>query len=145
MKIRMKAQDRRLLLRAIAGELDHAEHARFDERLNAEPDLRAAFERMVRVHALVSEASWAGFRPGFAGRVASRLVAETPRWLSATLSLHFRRLAPVSIAVIVGLLAHNLLTRGPDSQSALEAALGLQPVTLAVAYDPVRALYETAP
>ncbi|MGH7556300.1 MAG: hypothetical protein ACREMD_00680 [Gemmatimonadota bacterium] len=145
MKIRMKAQDRRFLLRAIAGELDHAEGAWFDERLNAEPDLRAAFERMARVHALVSECSWAGFRPGFAGRVAARLVTEAPGGLSAALSLHFRRLAPVALAVISGLLAHNLLTPGPDPQSALEAALGLQPVTLAVAYDPIRALYETAP
>ncbi|MBA3556317.1 MAG: hypothetical protein H0W29_16405 [Gemmatimonadales bacterium] len=141
----MKAKDRRLLLRAIAGELDSEKRARLDERLASEPGLRTAFERMGGVHALVREIPRTGFRPGFAGRVAARLAVEAPRRLSAALALHFRRLAPAALAVILGLLAHNLLTGGPDSQSAVEAALGLQPVTLEVAYDLDSALYEAAP
>jgi hypothetical protein len=34
----------------------------------------------------------------------------------------------------VGLLAHNLLTGGAQAQSPVEAALGLKPVTLEVAF-----------
>lgn len=141
----MKEDDRKLLLRAIAGELSPEEEARLDERLAAEPRFHAAHERMARVEALVRETPRAGFRPGFAGRVVARIAsAETPRRFSAALALAFRRLGPAALAIILALLVHNLLTEGPEAQSALEAALGLQPVTLEVAYDLDAALYGTA-
>ncbi|MGH7543454.1 MAG: hypothetical protein ACREK7_05895, partial [Gemmatimonadota bacterium] len=65
----MRERDRRLLLRGMAGELGPEEGARLDERLRAEPELRAAQERLVRVRALVRETPRAEFRPGFAARV----------------------------------------------------------------------------
>lgn len=131
----MKAKDRKLLVSATLGELDPEKMARLDGRLAAEPELQAAFERMAGVHALVLENPRAGFRPGFVGRALARLAAETRHSLSAALALRFRRLAPAALAVIVGLLAYNLFTGGSESRSAVEVALGLQPVTLEVAYD----------
>ena len=131
----MREKDRRLLLRAIAGELGPEERARFDDRLRTEPELRAAEERLVRVQALVRDRPRAaGFRPGFAGRLMARLTAEGPRRLPTSLALHFRRLAPAALALILGLLAHNLLTGGAQAQSPVEAALGLNPVTLELAF-----------
>ncbi|MGH7564985.1 MAG: anti-sigma factor family protein, partial [Gemmatimonadota bacterium] len=72
----MREKDRRLLLRAIAGELGPGERARLDERLAAEPGLRAAYERLAHVQAFLREAPRAGFRSDFAGRVAARIAAE---------------------------------------------------------------------
>ena len=141
-----RENDRKLLLRAMANDLSVAERARLDERLAAEPRLRAALMRMARLEALVRETPRARFRPGFTGRVLARIAsAEAPRRLSAAIALGFRRLVPAALVIILALLAHNLLTEGPETQSALEAALGLQPVTLEVAYDLDAALYGTAP
>jgi anti-sigma factor RsiW len=130
----MREKDRKLLLRAMAGELDPEERAGLDDRLRANPELRTAEERLVRVHARVREAPRGEFRPGFADRVMARVRAETPRRLQSSLALHFRRLAPAALALILGLLAHNLLTGGAQAQSPVEAALGLKPVTLDVAF-----------
>ena len=130
----MREKDRKLLLRAIAGELGPEQRARLDDRLRADPELRAADERLVRVQALVHGTPRAEFRPGFAGRVMARVTAEAPRRLQTSLAFHFRRLAPAALALIVGLLAHNLLTGGAQAQSPVEAALGLKPVTLEVAF-----------
>jgi anti-sigma factor RsiW len=145
----MREKDRRLLLRAIAGELGPEERARLDDRLGAEPELRAAEDRLVRIHALVRETPRAEFRPGFAGRVMARVTAEAPRRLQTSLGIHFRRLAPAALALILGLLAHNLLTGGAQAQSPVEAALGLKPVTLDIAFgfDPAtyQAVGEAAP
>lgn len=131
----MREKDRRLLLRAIADELGPEERARLDDRLTADPELRAAKERLARVQGLVREMpQTAEFRPGFAGRVMARITAEAPRRLQTSLAFHFRRLAPAALALIVGLLAHNLLTGGAQAQSPVEAALGLKPVTLELAF-----------
>lgn len=136
-------KDRKLLLRAIAGELGPEERTRLEERLRADPELRAAQERFARVQTLVRETPRAhGFRPGFAGRVMARAAAEAPRRLQASLALHFRRLAPAALALILGLLAHNLLTGGAQAQSPVEAALGLKPVTLEMAFDFDPATYQ---
>lgn len=140
----MREKDRRLLLRAIAGELGAEEAARLEARLAAEPGLRAAHERLARVQALVRDTPRTGFRPGFAGRVVARIAAETRPRLAASLAPLFRRLAPVALAIILALLTHNLLTGRAEAQSAVEAALGLEPVSLEVAFDFVPATYETA-
>ena len=138
----MREKDRRLLLRRIAGELGPEERARVDDRLRADPELLAAQERLARVQALVRETPRAEFRPGFAGRVMARLTGEAPRRLQTSLALHFRRLAPAALALILGLLAHNLLTGGVQAQSPVEAALGLKPVTLGMAFDFDPATYQ---
>ncbi|HET6340572.1 MAG TPA: hypothetical protein VFG78_00125 [Gemmatimonadota bacterium] len=141
----MREKDRRLLLRAIAGELGPDERARLDDRLGADLELRAAQERLRRLQALVRGTPRAvEFRPGFAGRVMARLTAEAPRRLQASLALHFRRLAPAAFVLIVGLLAHNLLTGGAQAQSPVEAALGLKPVTLDLAFGFDPATYQAA-
>lgn len=140
----MREKDRRLLLRAIAGELGPEERAGLDRRLAAEPGLRAAHKRLARVQALVRETPRAGFRPGFAGRVAARIAAEARPRLAASLAPLFRQLAPFAMAIILALLTHNLLTGGAGAQSAVEAALGLEPVSLEVAFDFDPATYETA-
>lgn len=140
------ASDRKLLLRAMVNELSPLERVRLDERLAVEPELRAAFMRMTRVETLVRETPRARFRPGFTGRVLARIEsAEAPPRLSAALTLGFRRLVPAALVIILALLANNLLTEGPETRSALDAALGLQPVTLGVAYEPDAVLYGTAP
>ena len=141
----MREKDRRLLLRAIAGELDPEEGARLDARLRAEPGLQRVMERLARVQALVEGTRReAGFRPGFAGRVVARALTEAPWRLRTSLALHFRRLAPAAIVLIVGLLAHNLLTGGARAQSPVEAALGLRPVTIETAFDFDPATYQAA-
>ena len=96
----------------------------------------------MRARAFVRETPQADFRPGFAGRVMARVTAEAPRRLQTSLALHFRRLAPAALALIVGLLAHNLLTGGARAQSPVEAALGLKPVTLELAFDFDPATYQ---
>ena len=76
----MREKDRKLLLKAIAGELGPEEGARLDDRLRADPELRAARERLARVQALVREAPRApGFGPGFAGRVLAHGLAGPDR------------------------------------------------------------------
>jgi hypothetical protein len=98
-----------------------------------------------RLEALLREVPRGRFRPGFAGRVLARIAsAEAPR-LSAALAVGFRRLVPAALVIILALLAHNLLTDGAEPQSVLEAALGLEPVTLEVAYDLDAALYGAEP
>lgn len=78
-----------------------------------------------------------GFAPGFADRVMARLPerAAPVIVLDSALRRQFRRLAPLAAAVVVGLAAHNLIVRPSGTgQSVVEAALGLEPVTLDVAY-----------
>jgi hypothetical protein len=131
----MREKDRKLLLKAIAGELGPEEGARLDDRLRADTELRVARDRLARVQALVREAPRApGFGPGFAGRVLARALAGASRRLPSPLALHFRRLAPAALALIAGLLVHNLLTGDAQAQSPVEAALGLKPVTLELAF-----------
>ncbi|MGH7542854.1 MAG: hypothetical protein ACREK7_02850, partial [Gemmatimonadota bacterium] len=70
------------------------------------------------------------------------VAAEPTRLLQASMALHFLRMAPAAQDLILGLLAHNLLTGGAQPQSPVEAALGLDPVTLEVAYDFDPATYQ---
>ena len=84
------------------------------------------------------------FAPGFVERVIHRLpesaapeiAFDSPVFLlDSSLRRQFGRLLPLAAAALIGLVAHNLIV-GPvgAGQSALEAALGLEPVTLDVAY-----------
>jgi hypothetical protein len=79
----------------------------------------------------------ASFGPGFVDRVMAR-VSEAPApviVLDSALRRQFRRLVPLAAAVMIGLAAHNLILRPAGvEQSTIEAALGLEPVTLDVAY-----------
>lgn len=78
-----------------------------------------------------------GFGPGFVERVMGCLPepATPVIVLDSALRRQFRQLVPLAAAVIIGLAAHNLIVRPAGvEQSAVEAALGLEPVTLDVAY-----------
>lgn len=84
------------------------------------------------------EAADGRFAPGFADRVMDRIASEADiRVVSLTTPLRgqFLRLAPLAAAVLVALGAYNLIGAGAsDGRSPLEAALGLEPVTLETAY-----------
>jgi len=87
---------------------------------------------------IIRDAEDRRFKPGFSGRVMERLRAEAEApviVLSRTLGRQFLRLAPIAAAVLVALSAYSLLGLGTSSgQSVLEAALGLEPLTVETAY-----------
>jgi peptidoglycan/LPS O-acetylase OafA/YrhL len=87
---------------------------------------------------IIRDAEDRRFEPGFSGRVMERLRAEAEApviVLSRTLGRQFLRLAPIAAAVLVALSAYSLLGLGSSSgQSVLEAALGLEPLTVETAY-----------
>ncbi len=86
---------------------------------------------------VLSEAVDRRFHPGFADRVMERIQASAPTptiQLTTALSGHFLKLAPLAAAVLIALGAYNLGNSGSAGQSTLEAALGLEPVTLETAY-----------
>lgn len=108
-------------------------------------------DRLARAaEGLLREAGEAGpktFEPGFAGRVMERVRAERAdvargarshegsAWsLDAVLRRQFLRLAPVGLAALVAVGAYNL-SAASDVQSPVEAALGLEPVTLDAVYE----------
>ena len=78
------------------------------------------------------------FEPGFSHRVMEKIRAETEApiiELSSALGRQFLRLVPIAAAVLVALSAYSLLGLGTSSgQSLLEAALGLEPLTVETAY-----------
>lgn len=110
------------------------------------------------VQDLLREAHEAGpqaFEPGFVSRVMGRLRAERsaeepatgaslrPVWsLEAVLRRQFLRLAPVGLAALLVIGVYNL-SAASDAQSPVEAALGLEPLTLAAVYDVGPDLYTT--
>ncbi len=87
---------------------------------------------------IIRDAEDRRFEPGFSGRVMESLRAEAEApviVLSRTLGRQFLRLAPIAAAVLVALSAYSLLGLGSSSgQSVLEAALGLEPLTVETAY-----------
>ena len=101
-----------------------------------QPDDRAAgLEPLLRAQRVEA------FEPGFAWRVMHRLRAERmdPRAaLAAVVSRYFLRLAPVAGLATVALALLNVRAAS-QGQTALEAVLGLPPVTVEQAYQPFEA------
>jgi hypothetical protein len=87
---------------------------------------------------IVRDAEDRRFEPGFSHRVMERIRAEAGApviVLSSALRRQFLRLAPIAAAVLMALSAYSLLGLGTSSgQSLLEAALGLEPLTVETAY-----------
>lgn len=87
---------------------------------------------------IIRDAENRRFEPGFSRRVMERILAEAEApviVLSSALGRQFLRLAPIAAAVLVALSAYSLLGLGSSSgQSVLEAALGLEPLTVETAY-----------
>ena len=77
------------------------------------------------------------FDPGFADRVMSRLDARQAddAELERAMRRQFKRWVPLGFAAGLALAAFNVAQAGgEDSRSALEAALGLDPVSVGYAY-----------
>ena len=82
--------------------------------------------RLVHAHARRS------FGPGFADRVMERVGEETS---SLVLLPQFWRLATAAAALTLLLIGYSVLWTEPmDGQSFMEAALGLEPVSIESAY-----------
>ncbi len=92
------------------------------------------------LEALVRSAAPTEFTGGFADRVLSRMRDE--RTIATTLQRQFVRIVPIAAAASLLLAAHNWWGGRHVTNSTIEAALNLPPVTLATAYTPV-SLYGT--
>jgi len=96
---------------------------------------------------ILREATDRHFRPGFTDRVMERIRADSEApviRLANSLRGQFFRLAPLAAAVLIALSAYNLIgARSSSGQSLLEAALGLEPVTLETAYAFEQVYYST--
>lgn len=90
---------------------------------------RSPVDELVRRHAPAS------FAPGFAARVMDRVAAEDEVRFETLVVRRFRWLAAAAGLAAIALLSWNALGDRPwDDQSFLEAALGLQPVSVQAAY-----------
>jgi hypothetical protein len=110
-------------------------------------DLHEALELREALEPILRDAADRRFQPGFTDRVMERIRAESkvPAILLTTaLRGQFLRLAPLAAAVLVALGAYNLLGAGTSAgQSLLEAAVGLEPMTLETAYAFEQTYYPT--
>lgn len=91
-----------------------------------EQDRDTETERLVRTHARRS------FGPGFADRVMERVAEDAT---SLVLLPQFWRLATAAVTLTLLLIGYSVLwTEAAEGQSFMEAALGLEPVSLESAY-----------
>ena len=96
------------------------------------------------IEKLVGESARRSFGPGFADRVMLRVRAEADSFDVALLS-QFRWLAAAASLAAVALGAYSILgAERYETQSALEAALGLEPVSAETVYSLEEALYGIA-
>lgn len=118
-----------------------------DGNMMDEQESRDLTESQRKLAAELRAARITSFGPGFVERVMQRL-PEAPApviVLDSALRRQFRRLVPLAAAVMIGLAAHNLiLSPAGVGQSTIEAALGLEPVTLDVAYAVEPTLYTSS-
>ena len=134
----MKAEHRELLLRATLNELSPEEATRVQELLTRDPDARSELERLGRLDQIMKQAPRPSFAPFFANRVMQRIRSERSAQQTASLAESlawlFYRAAPAAVAVAAALFAFNVFSGRQESQSPLDAALGLPVVTLEAAY-----------
>ena len=96
------------------------------------------------IERLVTEHARRSFGPGFADRVMRRVQEESAPF-EVLLVAQFRWLAAAAMLAAMALGAYSVL--GPEryeSQSTLEAALGLEPVSLETVYSFGETLYGTS-
>ena len=134
----MKRTEREeLLARALGGDLDPAQKARFDELLSSDEDFRTEWEQQRRVGEMLSATRAEGFGPWFSAGVLARLRGE--RSEAATfadgLTRLFRPLVPVTLAVALFLAVLNWQDRGlmSDGSSFLEITFAVPPVSVETA------------
>lgn len=99
---------------------------------------RADRELIERFGPIVRDSEPRRFAPGFPDRVMERIRAgeQVPVIaLSRILQRQFLRLAPAATALLLALAGYTLIGLGTSGgQSALEATLGLEPLTVETAY-----------
>ena len=133
----MSEQNHILLLRALSNELSESEEQEFQKKLEGDGDLRAEYERLTLLSGMITASAHNAFGPSFADRVVEKLGSSsgTERFtIGDVLGSLFARLAPIALGITIALGAYNITTSHAD-QSTLEAALGLQPVTVEAGYD----------
>jgi anti-sigma factor RsiW len=121
------------LRRALDGELTAEGEKRFAALLEKTPALRLEWERIQRLRALVKESREDSFGPFFSSRVMNRIRSgEKRESFTQALAWVFRRVAVVTIILIVALTAYNISIQHAlgNHRSPLEAALGLPPTTV---------------
>lgn len=126
--------DRELLLRLLGGELPPAEAHALEERLRDDAALAEQWSRLRRLGHELRDQRASSFEPGFADRVMARMPSNVIV-LDSTLRRQFRALLPTAAAALLVLLGHNVFVADrPADQSIIEAALGLEPVTVDAIY-----------
>ena len=130
----MKRTEREeLLARALGGDLDPGQQARFEALLSSDEDFRREWERQRRVAEMLSAARAEGFGPWFPAGVVARLRGgrnEEARFAEGLTRL-FRPLVPVTLAVALVLAALNWGDRDlmSDGSSFLEITFAVPPVS----------------
>lgn len=134
--------DRDLLIRRLAGDLPPEDERALDLRLASDDQLRTEWERLQRLGADLRERRVTSFGPGFADRVMARVPSGAVVVLDTALRRQFRQLLPTAAAALLALLAHNVFVADtPADQSVVEAALGLEPVSVDAIYTLESTLY----
>ena len=130
-------RSRTLLMQALSNELTSEERREFEALMEQDPGLREEYDRMVRLETFVSGTAHDSFSVGFADRVMESLSAGTVTSKESffdMLASGFYRLAGVAVAIIAILCTYNISQSDTTDRSAIEAALGLQPVSIEAAY-----------
>lgn len=143
-----------LMAHALVGDLSPDQAAAWEARCAADPQLRAEFEGLLPMVSEVERLPTVDFDAGFVDRTMARIAMETSAEANpssdgpapndaegtrvlrfdAALRRQFRWVAPAAAAAAVILLALNVgLFQDPD-QSAWEAAVGLDPITIESVY-----------
>ncbi len=120
------------LARALGGDLDPAQQARFEELLSSDEGFRTEWEQLRQAGDLVSEARAEGFGPHFSARVLARLRSERAApGLADGLMRLFRPLVPVTLAVALFLAVLNWRDRDLSAEGAsfLEITFAVPPVS----------------
>ena len=133
----MKHPNNTLLLRSLSDELTETEREELEALLREKSDAAREHRSLVQLETMLRTARHDSFGPAFADRVMERLDQKevaSPFSFGDALSFLFARIAPAATAVALALGVYNI-TEGSSTQSFLEAALGLQPVTAGAAYD----------
>ena len=133
----MNERDHILLLRGLSDELSPDEKPDFEALIANNPEAKAEYQRLEELNHMLSTSAYDSFGPSFADRVMER-VGRGEQYVRTTLAdalaSIFARVAPLGAAAAIILGVYNFVTFDAG-QSPLEAAMGLQPVTVQTAYD----------
>ncbi|NKB86759.1 MAG: hypothetical protein GKS06_00865 [Acidobacteria bacterium] len=92
-------------------------------------------EHDLQLEQLLRDKGRSNFGPGFADRVMRRVEEEPVGWIDSLTLPDFVRFAAAALVLAVALAVFSLSGSSERSQTALEAVLGLDPVTATSIYD----------